>query len=341
MPVAFLFKPFFAILTDMQQETILSGVQATGRMHIGNYLGALKQFVDIQNEGKLQCYFFVADLHSLTVPREPKQLRADTLEVVAEYIAAGLDPNKSVIFIQNHVLEHAELAWIFNCITPVGELERMTQYKDKGRAQKDSVNAGLLTYPTLMAADILLYKPNFVPVGDDQVQHIELARSVARKFNNQFGKVFPEPKPFVRKPLRIMSLKDPNKKMSKTGDEPLYLDDSPKDIEAKLKKAVTATGVVAGSTGVDNLMYLLEQFSDPTTVGEFRGAIKDGSIKYSELKGALAESIANYFAEFREKKKALLEDKPRLAQILADGAAKARAVAHPTMMEVKQKIGLL
>ena len=324
----------------MKQETILSGVQATGRMHIGNYLGALKQFVDIQNEGKLQCYFFVADLHALTVPRDPKQLRKDTLEVVAEYIAAGLDPKKSVIFIQNHVLEHAELAWVFNCLTSVGDLERMTQYKDKGRSQKDSVNAGLLTYPTLMAADILLYKPNFVPVGEDQVQHLELARIIARKFNKQFGKVFPEPKPFLREPLRIMSLKNPDKKMSKTGDDPLYLDDSSADIQAKLKKAVTASGG-EGSKGVDNLMFLLEQFGDPTLVGQFRGAIKDETIKYSELKTALADAIAEYFADFRKKKKELLADKQQLAQILTDGASRARDVAHQTMFEVKEKIGLL
>lgn len=324
----------------MKQETILSGVQATGRMHIGNYLGALKQFVDIQNEGKLKCYFFVADLHALTVPRDPKQLRADTLEVVAEYIAAGLDPQKSVIFIQNHVLEHAELAWIFNCLTPVGELERMTQFKDKGRAQKDSVNAGLLTYPTLMAADILLYKPNFVPVGEDQVQHIELARVVARKFNKQFGRLFPEPKPFLRAPLRIMSLKDPKKKMSKTGDEPLYIDDSPAEIEAKLKKAITATAG-EGSTGVDNLMFLLEQFGDKSTVAQFAGAIKDGSIRYSDLKMELAHAISDYFADFRAQKKELLADKQKLAQILVNGAAQAREIAHETIVEVKEKIGLL
>lgn len=329
----------------MKQETILSGVQATGRMHIGNYLGALKQFVDIQNDGKLQCYFFVADLHALTVPRDPKQLRQDTLEVVAEYIAAGLDPEKSVIFIQNHVLEHAELAWIFSCLTSIGDLERMTQYKDKGRSQKETVNAGLLTYPTLMAADILMYKPNFVPVGEDQVQHIELTRTIARKFNKQFGNMFPEPKPFERKPLRIMSLKDPKKKMSKTGDEPIYLDDEPDVIHAKLKKAVTASGGEGGganSDGVKNLMFLLEQFcADTAVVGQFRGAIKDGSIKYSELKSTLADSIADYFADFRKKKKALLGDKQRLAQILADGAARAREIAHPTMIEVKEKVGLL
>lgn len=319
----------------MTKETILSGVQATGRMHIGNYLGALKQFIDIQNEGKLSCYFFVADLHALTVPRDPKQLRQDTLEVVAEYIAAGLDPKKSVIFIQNHVQEHAELAWIFNCITPVGELERMTQFKDKGRSQKDSVNAGLLTYPTLMAADILLYKPNFVPVGEDQVQHIELSRVISRKFNKQFGQTFPEPKPFTKKPLRIMSLKSPDKKMSKTNDEPLYIDNSPKDIEAKLKKAVTT------EVGAQNLLELLGYFGNETTLRQFQAAQKSGEIRYSDLKSELAAAISDYFAEFRKRKKELLSDKAELAKTLNDGANKARQVASQTLSEVKEKIGLL
>lgn len=319
----------------MKQETILSGVQATGRMHIGNYLGALKQFVDIQNEGKLQCYFFVADLHALTVPRDPKQLRQDTLEVVAEYIAAGLDPKKSVIFIQNHILEHAELAWIFNCITPIGELERMTQFKDKGRTQKDSVNAGLLTYPALMAADILLYKPNFVPVGDDQVQHIELSRIISRKFNKQFGQTFPEPKPFLRTPLRIMSLKNPEKKMSKTGDEPLYIDDSPKDIEAKLKKAVTT------ETGANNLLDLLRHFGEANAIAKFTTAQKSGDIRYSDLKTELAAAISDYFTDFRKKKAQLLRDPAELHKILDQGADKARTIAAKTLAEVKQKIGLL
>lgn len=319
----------------MKKETILSGVQATGKLHIGNYLGALKQFIDIQNEGKLQCYFFIADLHSLTVPRDPKQLRKDTLEVVAEYIAAGLDPKKSVIFVQNQVLEHAELAWIFNCITPVGELERMTQYKDKGKAQKDSVNVGLLTYPVLMAADIFLYKPNFVPVGEDQVQHIELSRVIARKFNNQFGKTFPEPKPFMNKPLRIMSLKNPEKKMSKTGDDPIYIDDSPAEISAKLKKAVTTPA------GAENLLYLLEQFGDKSVAAQFRAANDSGEIRYSDLKTALADAIGDYFADFRKRKKELLADKDKLAQILDDGRKKAKAIASETLQEVKEKVGLL
>ncbi len=319
----------------MKSETILSGVQATGKLHIGNYLGALKQFVDIQNEGKLKCFFFVADLHALTVPRDPKQLRNDTLEIIAEYIAAGLDPQKSTIFIQNHVLEHAELTWIFNCLTPLGELERMTQFKDKGKAQKDSVNAGLLTYPVLMAADILLYKPDFVPVGEDQVQHIELTRIVARKFNAQFGKTFPEPKPFINKPLRIMSLKNPEKKMSKTNDEPLYISDSPEEITAKLKKANT------NEVGAANLLELLRYFGSKEQHTRFASSFKTGEIKFSELKMELAEAISDHFADFRKRKKELLSDKSELARILADGAAEARELASKTMMEVKEKIGLL
>lgn len=324
----------------MKRDTILSGSRATGRLHLGNYLGALKQYVDLQNEDKYDTFFFVADLHALTTPFEPKQLRRNTLEVVADYLAAGIDPNKSVLFIQNHVLEHAELAWIFNSLTSLGELERMTQYKDKAKEHKENINAGLLTYPTLMAADILIYKPKLVPVGDDQTQHLELARNLARKFNNRFGKVFPEPKNYLLKPLRIMSLKRPDKKMSKTGDEPIYLDDSPRELEAKFKKAVTATAG-EGSAGVDNLMFLLSHFGTKQQMAYFQDGLNDGSIKYSELKKALAENVAEHFAEFRDKKKALLADKNKLAQILGDGARRARQVASKTLLEVKEKIGLL
>lgn len=324
----------------MKKETILSGIRATGNLHIGNYLGALKQYVDLQNEGKNDCYFFIADLHALTTPFTPKELKANTLNVVADYLAAGIDPKKSTIFIQSHVLEHAELAWVFNCITQLGELERMTQYKDKSKEHKENINAGLLTYPILMAADILLYKPSMVPVGDDQTQHLELSRDLARRFNKRFGKTFPEPKNFMLKPLRIKSLKHPDKKMSKTGDEPIYISDSPAEIEAKLKKAVTASSG-EGSAGVDNLIFLLEQFGTKESVGQFRAAIKDGSIRYSDLKMELAHAIADHFAEFRKKKKELLADKQLLAQILADGAARARKIAQATMTEVKEKTGLL
>ena len=168
-----------------QKQTILSGIRASGRLHIGNYLGALKQFVELQEDNENNCFYFIADLHAITTPFEPKQLRQDTLEVAADYLAAGIDPKKCTFFLQSSVQEHTQLAWIFNCILPIGELERMTQFKDKSKEHKKGINAGLLTYPALMAADILLYKPNSIPVGEDQVQHVELARILARKFNNK------------------------------------------------------------------------------------------------------------------------------------------------------------
>lgn len=327
------------------KETIVSGIRATGKLHIGNYLGALKQFVDLQNAGN-NCYFFIADLHALTTPFEPKELSQNTVEVAAEYLAAGIDPKKSTFFLQSQVLEHAELGWIFNCLTPLGELQRMTQFKDKSAQHKESISGGLLTYPTLMAADILLYKPTGVPVGEDQTQHVELARDTARKFNNRFGQTFPEPKTYMRKPLRIMSLSDPTKKMSKTphqtlrvgtgqaGDEgTLFLDDSPDEILRKLKKAVTATDTKAGSPGVENLKFLLEQFGGSGQVSDFS--------KYNELKTTLAKVITNYFADFRNKKKQIMSDKAYLGEVLGDGAKKAREIATQTLSEVKEKIGLL
>lgn len=326
----------------MNKKTYLAGIRATGKLHVGNYLGALEHFIELSKNSQYQGFFFIADLHALTTPFEPKELRKDTLEVVAEYVAAGLDLSNASIFLQNHLSEHTELAWIFNCITPLGELERMTQFKDKAKQHKANINAGLLTYPTLMAADILLYKPDGVPVGDDQVQHVELARIVARKFNSRFGKTFPEPKPLMQKPLRVKSLKNPEKKMSKTGeiDNAIWLDDSPEEIKRKLKKAVTASDT-KGSPGVDNLLLLLRHFGTQDQIKYFEDGVKTNTIKFSELKETLADDIAEYFADFRNKKKTLLRDKDKLAQILADGAKNAQAVAHETLMEVKQKIGLL
>lgn len=325
----------------MKQETIVSGIRATGKLHIGNYLGALQQFIDLQEQGH-RGYFFVADLHALTTPFEPKQLRQDALEVVAEYIAAGLDPERSTIFLQNQVSEHSELAWIFECITPLGELERMTQFKDKSqKVTTKNINSGLLNYPALMAADILLYKPSMVPVGDDQTQHLELTRIIARKFNNAFGATFPEPKNYALRPLRIMSLKDPAKKMSKTNDDPLYIDDTTETITKKIKKAVTASEGHGKSAGAENLLYLLSHFGTQEHIAYFADAQKNGAIKYSELKELLAIDTSKYFAEFREKKKALLARPEKLAQILGDGASKARKVASETLRDVKEKIGLL
>ena len=324
----------------MPKQTILSGIRATGRLHVGNYLGALKQFVDLQNEGN-NCFFFIADLHALTTPFEPKELTENTLEVAAEYLAAGIDPNKSTFFIQSEVLETAVLAWILACGIPLGELERMTQYKDKSKQHKENINAGLLTYPALMAADILLYKPTLVPVGDDQTQHLELTRWIAKRFNNKFGKTFPEPKNYMLKPLRVKSLTDPEKKMSKTGDEALMLDDEPQEVARKLKKAVTASEAGKKSPGVENLFLLLEHFGTQEEIKFFRDAQRADTLKFSELKETLAKEIAGHFAEFREKKKELLSRPERLAEILGEGSRKARQVASQTLMEVKQKIGLI
>jgi len=333
--------PALLCYTFFMKSTILSGIRASGQLHVGNYLGALKQFAELQLSADNRCFFFIADLHALTTPFEPKELKKHSLEVAAEYLAAGIDPNKSTFFIQNEVMEHAELAWIFNCLTPLGELQRMTEYKDKAKRNSQNINAGLLTYPSLMAADILLYKPDFVPVGEDQTQHLELTRDLARKFNNSYGKTFPEPKNFAMKPLRIKSLTDPTKKMSKTGDEALLLDDSPKEIHRKLKKAVTATTSGGRSPGEENLMFLMSHFGTPQDVLYFTEAQNKGTLKFSELKETLAERISSYFAEFREKKKELLSRPEQLGEILGAGSHKARAVASQTLMEVKQKIGLL
>jgi len=333
----------------MKQKTILSGIRATGNLHVGNFLGALKQFVEIQADSQTNCFFFIADLHALTTPFEPKELKKTTLEVAAEYLASGIDPKKSTFFLQNHVLEHATLAWLFNCLTPISELERMTQFKDKSKQNAKNINAGLLTYPSLMAADILIYKPESVPVGEDQTQHVELARTVARKFNNRFGQTFPEPHTFLKKSLRIMSLTEPTKKMSKTGDpdtsngtgrsDALMLDDSPTEISRKIKRAVTASEAGKKSPGEENLMFLLSHFGSAESVKYFSEAQNSGKLKYSELKETLAKNIIEYFAEFREKKKELLSKPNYIAEVLGEGAEKARAVAQTTLLDVKQKIG--
>jgi len=322
-----------------EKPTLVSGVRPTGQLHLGNYLGAVKQFVELQND--YRCFFIIVDLHALTTPFEPNKLRQNTLEIAANYIAAGLDPKKVTIFVQSQISEHAELAWIFDCITPLGELYRMTQFKEKSDQHSESINAGLLTYPALMAADILLYKPDVVPTGEDQVQHVELARVIARKFNNKFGQTFPEPKSILSKALRIKSLTNPEKKMSKTGDEALLLSDEPDEIARKLKKAVTASDAGGASAGVENLMLMLREFGSKEQLKTFEAALTDNSIRFSELKEVLAQQIAEYFAPFRQKRKELLANPDKIVEILADGVEKAAQKAQQTMQEVKGKVGLL
>src|SRR3989344_7463910 len=260
------------------KPVFVSGIRATGRLHIGNYLGALKQFVEIQNSGKYRCYFFIADYHALTTEHE--DLKNKILDVTASYLAAGLDQKKSIIFLQSDISEHTELAWILSTVASFGELGRMTQFKEKSEGQKDNINLGLFGYPVLMAADVLLYDATTVPVGDDQVQHMELARTLARKFNSKFGKVFTEPKAMLSSAARIMSLTDPEKKMSKS--EPkgcLFLDDSPKEIKEKIAAAVTDSGSEITfdedkKTAVSNLIRIYGLLAKKTfeeVTAEFRG----------------------------------------------------------------------
>jgi tryptophanyl-tRNA synthetase len=326
----------------MAKPIILSGMQPTGSLHIGNYLGALKNWVELQNSNKYETYFFIADLHSLTIAMEPKTRRENIRLLAAEFIAAGIDPNKSTIFVQSYIQEHAELAWIFDSVTPVSELERMTQYKDKSAKNEKNINAGLLTYPVLQAADVLLYHTSQVPVGKDQEQHLELTNMVARKFNNAYGDYFKEIKPLFTEIPKVMSLMEPEKKMSKSMGDAHYIgiSDEPKDIENKLKKAVTATSGGGKAPGVENLLTLLKQFGDEKIYKQFVAAEKDKSIRYGDLKQALSEAIAAHFADFRARRSELLANPKKLDEILESGNSKARAVATKTMADVRQRVGL-
>lgn len=328
--------------SNIKKPTTISGIKPSGPLHIGNYLGALKQFVEMQDV--YACYFFVADLHSLTEPYEPKEKTAEILDLTASFLAAGLNPKKSTIFLQSLAPEHTELAWIFSTLTPVPELERMTQYKDMAKRKGFTVNTGLLTYPVLMAVDILIYKAAVVPVGDDQDQHLELTRTVARNFNRRFGETFLVPKPLHTAVPRLMSLDNPLRKMSKS--EPagcIFLNDPPAAIEQKIKRAVTDTAPRSEgdmSPGVANLFQLLEEFSDKKTVKKFRAAYQDGSIRYSELKPVLARDVIRGLSSFQKKYTTLINQPKKLMSVLKSGSRKARLAAKKTLAEVKQKIGL-
>lgn len=327
----------------MTKPIIFSGMQPTGSLHIGNYLGALKNWVELQNSGKYEQYAFIADLHSLTIKMDIKIRRENIRLLAAEFLAAGIDPNKTTLFAQSAVPEHTELAWIFNCVTPIAELYRMTQFKDKSEQNEKNINAGLLTYPVLQAADVLLYHPNMIPVGMDQAQHLELTNVIARKFNNQFStSYFKEIKPLFTELPKVMSLVEPEKKMSKSAGENDYIGmaDEPKIIENKLKKAVTATVGGAKAPGAANLLMLLKQFGDKKIYDQFVSAEKDGSIRYGDLKSELAKATANYFADFRAKRAELLSNPKQIDKILAEGAENAKRVAEKTMAEVRKLVGI-
>jgi len=323
---------------------VFSGIQPTGQIHIGNYLGAIKQWVELQN--KAESIFCIVDLHSLTVPYEPKNLKEAILEKAIVYLVAGIDPEKSIIFVQSQIKEHTELAWLLNTVTPVGELERMTQYKEKSKKFKNDLNAGLLNYPILMAADILLYQTDIVPVGEDQKQHVELARTIARKFNQKFGQTFKIPESKIAKSgAKIMNLQKPNKKMSKTDGPDTYiaLFDEPDEIKKKLMRAVTDTGKIIKydlkkKPGVSNLLTIYSLLSGKT-INDLEKKFKGKG--YADFKKSLAEVTINYLEPFRKKKKELLSREVYVQEILNRGAKRAESIAQSTMQDVRKKMGLL
>lgn len=326
------------------KKIVLSAVQPTGELHIGNYLGAVKKWVEIQNE--YECFFFICDYHSLSGSYEPQKKGKQIIDAVLDCLATGLDPNKSTIFVQSDVPECTELAWIFNCITPISYLERMTQYKDKALKQEKNINMALLDYPVLQAADILLYNADFVPVGNDQDQHVELTRTIARFFNNRFGKIFKEPEGLHSPAPRVMSLMEPSKKMSKSDAVGSYiaLTDSPDEITKKIKRATTDTGQKESGAeipGGENLLALLDYVSEnKDEVRKFISEYKNGSLKYSELKPFLAEEIIKMLAPIQEKRKGLEKDIDYVRSVLENGANKARKIAKETMAKIKERIGV-
>lgn len=328
----------------MEKKTVFSGVQPSGALTLGNYLGAIKNWVEIQDE--YDGMFCVVDQHAITVPQEPKNLRKNTLEVLALYIACGLDPRKSTLFIQSHVSAHAELGWVLNTITSMGQLNRMTQYKEKSQKSEANLNAALFTYPVLMAADILLYQTDVVPVGEDQKQHLELARDLAERFNTRYSETFKVPEPMISEfGARIMSLQEPTKKMSKSDSDVnsfiLLLDDEA-TIKRKIKRAVTdSLGVVKYSDdqpGVKNLLTIYSKFTGMT--------IKDLEVKYDGLgygdfKEDLAEVVADGLRPIREKALDLIENKDKLEKIYTEGAERAEKIARKTLRKVYKKIGFI
>ncbi len=323
------------------KPVIVSGIQPTGNLHLGNYLGAVKNWVDLQNSGKYQCYFFIADYHSLTGGLSAADRSEKILTLAAELLAAGIDPKKSTLFVQSQVVGHTELAWIFNTITPVAELYRMTQFKDKSAKQEKNINAGLLTYPALMAADILLYRANLIPVGIDQIQHVELTSDILHWFNNRFGTYFGEVKPLLTETPKVMSLLEPTKKMSKSHglNSVIELADEPEVLLAKLKKAVTATEG-GDAPGVQNLLLLLQKFGTAETHAQFVRAAKDGTIRYGDLKTVVGEAILTQFSQFRKLRQDYLAHPAKVQKILAAGAKVASKVAAKTTKEVRKLVGL-
>jgi tryptophanyl-tRNA synthetase len=326
---------------------VLSGIQPTaGSFHLGNYLGAVRQWVALQESH--DAFYMVVDLHAITVPQDPKELTANTRLAAAQLLAAGLDPDRCTLFVQSHVPEHAQLAWVMNCITGFGEASRMTQFKDKSAKQgADRASVGLFTYPVLQVADILLYQAHEVPVGEDQRQHIELTRDLAERFNGRFGETFTIPKPYILKETaKIYDLQDPSIKMSKSASTPkglINLLDEPKTTAKKVKSAVTDTDTVIRfdpqeKPGISNLLGIYSTLTG-TDIAELERKY-DGK-GYGALKVDLADVVVDFVTPFRERTQQYLDDPETLDSILAKGAEKARAVAAETLAQTYQRVGFL
>ncbi|MCI8909273.1 MAG: tryptophan--tRNA ligase [Oscillibacter sp.] len=328
-----------------QKRRMLSGVQPSGDLHLGNYLGAIKNWADRAEE--FDCYYFMADMHTITVRQTPADLRRRTLEQLAQYIACGLDPEKNTLFIQSHVHQHAELGWVLGCYTMFGELSRMTQFKDKSAKHKENINGGLFTYPSLMAADILLYQPDLVPVGEDQKQHVELTRNIVQRFNGIYGDVFKMPEPFIPKAgARIMGLTTPESKMSKSVPEGcVFLMEKPEDIARKFKRAVTDSDTEnpvrydpAHKPGVANLMNIYAAVTGKTfdeIEAEFAGQ------GYGKFKPAVGDAVVETLRPIREEAARILADKAYLESVYKAGAEKAGYAAEKTLRKVYKKIGFV
>lgn len=314
---------------------LFSGIKPTGQLHLGNYLGAIKNWVALQDQ--YSCIFFLADLHALTIEISANALQKNTRELAIDLLALGIDPRKSILFKQSEINGHSELAWIFDCLIPVAELERMTQYKDMSARQPKNVNAGLLTYPALQAADILLYGAEYVPVGEDQLQHLELTRIALRKFNKRYGQFFAEVKPIVSENIRLMALNAPDKKMSKSLGEASYIAirDDAQTVTKKIKKAV------ADKDGVINLLELYKQFGEDKKYQAFSNQLKAKKLMNSELKDALSEAIIKFLSPIQEKMKYYEAHPQEVEKILADGAKKAQIIADKNLREIKKLVGLI
>ncbi|WP_392552628.1 tryptophan--tRNA ligase [Orbus wheelerorum] len=331
----------------MSKPIVFSGAQPSGELSLGNYLGALKNWVSLQND--YDCIYCIVNQHAITVRQDAEKLKKATLDTLALYLACGIDPNKSTIFVQSHVPAHAELAWVLNCYTYFGELSRMTQFKDKSARHAENINAGLFDYPVLMAADILIYQTNLVPVGEDQKQHLELSRDIASRFNALYGNIFKVPEPFIPKAgARVMSLQDPTKKMSKSDDNRnnvIGLLENPKDVEKKIKRAVTDSDEppvvrydIKNKAGVSNLLDILTGItgkSIATLEQEFEGKM------YGHLKTEVATQVSKMLSELQERYAHYRNDEKALYEIMREGAKKADIRARETLNHVYDAIGFV